>query len=200
MTTRLPAEQRRRQLLDVACGVFAERGFHATSMDDVASAAGVTKPVLYQHFPSKRALFVELLDDVGHQLLGELAIATGAATSGRERVEAGFTAYFRFVTGNEAAFRLLFGAAVRNDAEFTEIVERILDETAIAITQLIDIPGTAEHRRVLAHALIGVAEATSRDALTDDGSALEPAVLAQWVSELAWFGLRGVRADDAARK
>ncbi len=200
MATRLPAEQRRRQLLDVACGVFAERGFHATSMDDVASAAGVTKPVLYQHFPSKRALFVELLDDVGHQLLGELAIATSAVTSGRERVEAGFTAYFRFVTGNEPAFRLLFGASARNDSEFAEIVERILDETADAITQLIDIPGTAEHRRVLAHALIGVAEATSRDALTDDGNALEAAVLARWVSELAWFGLRGVRADEAARQ
>ena len=200
MTVRLPAEQRRRQLLNVACGVFAERGFHATSMDDVAAAAGVTKPVLYQHFPSKRALFVELLDDVGHQLLGELAVATSAVTSGRERVEAGFTAYFRFVTGNEAAFRLLFGAAARNDAEFEEIVERVLDETAEAIIQLIDIPGTAEHRRVLAHALIGVAEATSRDALTDDGSALEPAVLAQWVSELAWFGLRGVRADEPARQ
>lgn len=200
MATRLPAEQRRRQLLDVACGVFAERGFHATVMDDVAAAAGVTKPVLYQHFPSKRALFVELLDDVGHQLLGELAVATGAATTGRERVEAGFTAYFRFVTGNESAFRLLFGAAVLNDPEFADIVERVLDETAEAITQLIDIPGTAEHRRVLAHALIGVAEATSRDALTDDGNALEPAVLAQWVSELAWFGLRGVRADDPIQR
>jgi AcrR family transcriptional regulator len=200
MTPRLPAEQRRRQLLDVACGIFAERGFHATAMDELAAAAGVTKPVLYQHFPSKRALFVELLDDVGHQLLGELAVATGAATSGRERVEAGFTAYFRFVTGNESSFRLLFGASVRNDPEFAEIVERILDETAEAITQLIDIPGTAEHRRVLAHALIGVAEATSRDALTDDGNALEATVLAQWVSELAWFGLRGVRADEPARR
>lgn len=164
-------------------------------MDDVASKAGVTKPVLYQHFPSKRALFVELLEDVGLQLLGELAVATRGVTTGRERVEAGFTAYFRFVTGNEAAFRLLFGAAARNDVEFTEIVERILDDSAEAISQLIDIQGTAEHRRILAHALIGIAEATSRDALTDDGL-LDPTVLAQWVSELAWFGLRGVRAEE----
>jgi hypothetical protein len=51
---------------------------------------------------------------------------------------------------------------------------------------------------VLAHALIGIAEATSRDALTDDGAALEPAQLATWVSELAWFGLRGVRVDEPA--
>jgi AcrR family transcriptional regulator len=198
VTTRLPAEQRRRQLLDVACSVFATHGFHATSMDDVASAAGVTKPVLYQHFPSKRALFLELLEDVGQQLLARLAEATQGATTGRERVEEGFAAYFRFVTGNEGAFRVLFGAAARNDAEFTEVVERVLDESADAISQLIEIEGTPEHRRVLAHALIGIAEATSRDALTDDGSILEPAVLARWVSELAWFGLRGVRAEEPA--
>ena len=105
-----------------------------------------------------------------------------------------------FVTGNEAAFRVLFGAAARNDPEFTEIVERILDETAGAITQLIEIEVTTEHRRVLAHALIGIAEATSRDALTDDGSGLDPALLARWVSELAWFGLRGVRAEEPATR
>ena len=198
VVTRLPAEQRRRQLLDVACVEFAERGFHATSMDDVAAAAGVTKPVLYQHFPSKRALFVELLADVGHQLRRELAVATAAAHTGRERVEEGFAAYFRFVTGNEAAFRVLFGASARNDPEFTEIVERVLAESADAISQLIEIDGTAEHRRVLAHALIGIAEATSRDALTDNGS--DPVMLAQWVSELVWFGLRGIRAEEPAAR
>lgn len=192
--TRLPAEQRRRQLLDVACAEFAGRGFHATSMDDVAAAAGVTKPVLYQHFPSKRALFVELLDDVGHQLLRELTTSTAAAHTGRERVEEGFAAYFRFVTTNEGAFRVLFGASARNDPEFADIVERVLDESADAISQLIEIEGTAEHRRVLAHALIGIAEATSRDALTENGA--DPANLARWVSELVWFGLRGVRAEE----
>jgi len=200
VATRLPAEQRRRQLLDVACVEFAARGFHATSMDDIAAAAGVTKPVLYQHFPSKRALFVELLGDVGHQLLQELVAATGAAHTGRERVEEGFAAYFRFVTGNEAAFRVLFGASARNDPEFAEIVERVLDESAEAVSHLIEISGTSEHRRVLAHALIGVAEATSRDALTDDGSRLEPALLARWVSELTWFGLRGVRVEEPATR
>ena len=94
---RLPAEQRRTQLLEVAIEVFAERGFHATSMDDIAEAAGVTKPVLYQHFPSKRALYRELLDDVDRQLTERLVVATAGATSGRERVQEGFAAYFRFV-------------------------------------------------------------------------------------------------------
>ena len=199
MTTRLPAEQRRQQILDVACGVFADRGFHATSMDDIAAAAGVTKPVLYQHFPSKRALFIELLGELGRHLLDELAGATAAAPTGRARVEGGFAAYFRFVTGNEAAFRVLFGAAARNDSEFADVIERLLDEVAVVISTLIDIEGTEEHRRVRPHALIGVAEATSRDALTDGGAALDADRLAQWVSELAWFGLRGVRAEEPAR-
>ena len=61
MNVRLPAHERRRQLLDVALDVFAADGFHSTSMNDVAEAAGVTKPVLYQHFASKRQLYLELL-------------------------------------------------------------------------------------------------------------------------------------------
>jgi AcrR family transcriptional regulator len=192
---RLPAHQRRRQLLEVACDVFADGGFHTTAMDDIANAAGVTKPVLYQHFPSKRALFLELLDDIGRQLLDELGAATGAVETGRERVEAGFEAYFRFVTGNRAAFRLIFGASVRNDTEFARIADRVLRDAADAVSALIEIEGTEEHRRVLAHALVGVAEATSRHALTDPDASQDPEQLARWVSELVWFGLRGIRAE-----
>src|SRR5438477_480036 len=77
---RLPAVQRRRQLLDVSLEVFAQRGFHGASMAEVAEAAGVTKPVLYQHFKSKRDLYLELLDDVGQRLLEEVQKATAAAS------------------------------------------------------------------------------------------------------------------------
>lgn len=193
---RLPAEQRRRQILDVAGPVFAERGFSATTMDDVAAAAGVTKPVLYQHFPSKRALFSELLDDMGRELLTELATATRRAATGRERVERGFAAYFRFVAAQRTSFRVLFGAAARNDPDFAAIVERILDEVADVIASLIDIDAPAEHLRVLAHAIIGIAEATSRSAIIDPDADIDADALARWTSELAWFGLRGVRADE----
>src|SRR3954453_18899056 len=120
---RMPADQRRSQLFDVARDRFAVQGFHATSMDEIAEAAGVTKPVLYQHFPSKRALYVELLQDTGSQLLEALEAATKHAPSGRERVEAGFGAYFRFVVANRSSFRLLFGASMRNDPEFARVSE-----------------------------------------------------------------------------
>src|SRR5499427_5803827 len=106
---RMPADQRRQQLFDVARERFSRQGFHATSMDEIAEAAGVTKPVLYQHFPSKRALYSELLEDTGRRLLDRLAEATSRVTSGRERVESGFRAYFEFAVGDRSGFRLLFG-------------------------------------------------------------------------------------------
>ena len=105
---------------------------------------------------------------------------------------------YKVAGGNEAAIRVLFGASARNDPEFADVIEQLLDDVAGVISQLIDIEGTAEHRRVLAHALIGIAEATSRDTLTDDGSALDAEELAHWVSELAWFGLRGIRSEARA--
>jgi AcrR family transcriptional regulator len=195
MSMRLPAEQRRSQLLSVAVEVFGERGFHATSMDEVAEAAGVTKPVLYQHFPSKRALYRELLDDVDAQLVARLVDATAGAASGRERVQEGFAAYFRFVAENRAGFRLLFGASVRNDAEFAVVAERAIDRIAALIAELIEIEAPAGHRRVLAHAIVGMAEATSRR-LTNDDAEDDPDRLAGWLAEMAWFGLRGVRAEE----
>src|SRR2546427_12477455 len=94
---RLPAPRRRHQLLDVARELFAAGGFHATSMDDVAEAAGVTKPVLYQHFPSKRALYRELLEDVGARLLADIRSATAPAGTRRGRGQKRMAASLGFV-------------------------------------------------------------------------------------------------------
>src|SRR3954462_12066421 len=114
MTGRLPAAERRQQLLDVALEAFSAQGFTQTSMNDLAEAAGVTKPVLYQHFGSKRDLYLELLDDVGNRLMEEITKATASAEGPRQQVEAGFAAYFRFVSNQPAAFRLLFGGTGRS--------------------------------------------------------------------------------------
>ncbi|MGO9876256.1 MAG: TetR/AcrR family transcriptional regulator [Acidimicrobiia bacterium] len=196
MSIRLPADERRQQLLAVACDLFALSGFHDTSMDDIAEAAGVTKPVLYQHFPSKRALYVELLEDTGRRLLARLAEATSRATSGRERVEAGFRAYFQFAVGDRSSFRLLFGTSIRSDPEFARTVESILQAVADTISTLIDLPTSEDQRRVLAYALVGMGESVGRRALTEPGPEVDGDELAAWITELAWFGLRGVRAEE----
>ena len=162
-------------------------------MDDVAEAAGVTKPVLYQHFPSKRALYRELLEDVGRRLLADITAAAAPADSGRERVQNGMAAYFRFVTDNQPAFRLLFGASVRNDAEFAEMASEVLEHMAAAVADMIDVDVPIEQRAVLAHAVIGMAEAVGRRTLGDGTAEKDPELLAHWTAELVWYGLRGIR-------
>ena len=144
--SRLPAARRRQQLLDVALQVFGEVGFHPASMNDVADAAGVTKPVLYQHFRSKRELYKQVLTDVGDQLLDAIAKATAAAKSPHEQVELGFIAYFRFVEANEAAFRVLFGGGTRRDEEFAAQVAIVEGAIAEAIAALIDVEALTRHR------------------------------------------------------
>ena len=123
-------------------------------MDEIAEAAGVTKPVLYQHFPSKRALYVDLLEETGRQLLSTLADATARAESLRERVELGFRAYFRFAVGNRSAFLFLLGTSLRSDPEFARIVEEILDAAAETIATLIEIPAPDAQRQMLANAIV----------------------------------------------
>src|SRR5262245_62990314 len=106
MSTRLPAPARREQLLAVGLEVFARSGFHATSMNEVAEAAGVTKPVLYQHFASKRELYLALLHEEGARLLNAIAKATASAATPRAQVEQGFAAYFQWVAEDREAFLL----------------------------------------------------------------------------------------------
>lgn len=216
MVSRLPAQRRRRQLLDVALEVFAARGFHGVSMAELAEAAGITKPVLYQHFGSKRELYLELLDDVGGRLMDEIGKATAAASGPRQQVEAGFGAYLRFVVNHENAFRLLFGGVRRtgragratpaespegldaelavDDQDFTDAVRRVEDSIVESIAPLINADIDEDHRRLLAHGIVGLAEGTGRHWLRS-GQSGDPDLLARRLAELAWAGLRGVRRD-----
>jgi AcrR family transcriptional regulator len=191
MTSRLSATARREQLLDVALEVFARSGYHDTSMNDVAEAAGVTKPVLYQHFESKRELFQALLDAVGARMLHAIREGTSGATDGKSRTELGFRSYFRWVSQDHDAFMLLYGGASRRDQEFSRAVRRVTNGMVQAIAPLIAADIDDEHRLTLAHALVGLAEGASRR-LVERGEAFDPDEIARQVSDLAWAGLRGV--------
>lgn len=193
MSARLPAAERRQQLLDVALDVFSRKGFHEASMNDIADAAGVTKPVLYQHFRSKRELYLELLREMGDRLGEAVGKATASAAGPRQQVEAGFEAYFRWVTENQGGFQVLFAGDTRRDREFVAEVLKVETEIADAIAQLIVVDGLSEERRrLLAYGIVGISETTSRHWLADDLD-LGPAELAAQVAELAWAGLRGLR-------
>ena len=195
---RLPAAERRRQLLDVAVERFAAKGFHATSMDEIADAAGVTKPVLYQHFHSKRQLYRELLDTVGRELLETVASSAAAETAPYQRVLAGFRAYFGFVRDNSAGFELLFGSGARRTDEFADSVRKLEETVAATIGSFIDADIDVEHRNLLGYAIVGLAEVAGRrwvgqsepsDAKLNNA---EGERLAQQLADLVWAGLRAL--------
>ena len=208
---RLTADARRRQLFDVALRLFAEHGYAATTMDDIAEEAGVTKPLVYQHFESKRALYLELMDVFSRELVSRIVTATANAEGPRQQVELGFAAYFEVMVGNEQAFRLLYGRDAPDDPELGAALRRVEETIAEAIDPLIDAGLDPEHRLLLAHAVVGIAEGASRHWLDahrtktspDDGSltdtslaetdqADEAARLATRLADFAWAGLRQV--------
>jgi AcrR family transcriptional regulator len=192
MSTRLSAGARREQILDVAVQVFARQGFHGTSMNDVAEVAGVTKPVLYQHFDSKQHLYLALMEEAGNKMLGSITAATADAPTGRGKTESGFAAYFRWVAEHRDAFLLLYGTRASRDEESTLAIRRLTNHAAAAIEPLIDADIDPEHRRTLAHGLVGLAEGVSRH-LVERGREFDPDVLARQVADLAWAGLRSIR-------
>jgi AcrR family transcriptional regulator len=205
---RLTADARRRQLFEVALSLFAEHGYASTTMDDIAEAAGVTKPLVYQHFESKRALYLELMDVFSKELVTRIVKATANAEGPRQQVELGFAAYFELMVANERAFRLLYGRDAPDDPELGAALRRVEETIAQAIDPLIDAGLDPAHRLLLAHAM---AEGASRhwlDARRDQGAsadgaadggragqAVDPedgAQLAARLADFAWAGLRQV--------
>jgi AcrR family transcriptional regulator len=205
MRQRMPAAARRSQLLEVALGCFASGGYHATSMGQIADAAGVTKPVLYQHFPSKQELFLELLESVGEELIREVASSAAAETHPYQQVLAGFGAYFRFVCSRTAAFQLVFGSGARLSDEFADTVRAIETRVASTIAGFIVADVDAGHRELLGYAIVGLAEVAGRRWVAESGGpdgALDPqagAETATRLAELVWAGLRGLPGSGAAR-
>src|SRR3978361_423603 len=123
-TSRLPRGARRRQLLRAAQDVFVAQGFHAAAMDDSAARAGVSKPVLYQHFPGKRDLYLALLEEHVSELADRVAEAMGGTDDNRARVNGAVGAYYDFLAAEGEAFRLVFESDLRNDIDVRAIVDR----------------------------------------------------------------------------
>ncbi len=189
---RLSADARREQIIDVAIDVFGRAGYYGASMNDIAEAAGVTKPVLYQHFDSKSDLYRALLDEVAHRMLEAIAKATADARNGKEQTEQGFLAYFRWVAHRHDEFRLLFGGSARHDPEFSSHIRHTTDAVAAAIAPLITVDIDDTDRETLAHAIVGIAESASRH-LVAVGNEFDPDAVAHLVSSLAWAGLRSIQ-------
>ena len=164
-------------------------------MNDIADAAGVTKPVLYQHFESKRDLYLEVLAETGGRLRRAVRGAAEAAASDgpRRQVEAGFRAFFGWVDANRDGFSVLFDGDSRRDPEFREMVARAQRERVDAISEFIVADGLSpERQRMLAYGIVGLGELTCRRWIEKEID-LDADELARQVAALAWSGLRGLQ-------
>jgi AcrR family transcriptional regulator len=194
--TRMPRQARRRQLLGAAQEVFAAQGYHAAAMDDIAERAGVSKPVLYQHFPSKLELYLALVDQHAESLVARVREALASTTDNRLRVAASVGAYFDFVDGEgtdgEGGFRLVFESDLRNDAAVRERVERMTQECVDAIAETIahDTGYRAEEAQLLSIGLSGLMEVGARWWLSSPNRIPKDRAV-ELLMGLAWRGISG---------
>jgi AcrR family transcriptional regulator len=202
-TSRLPRGARRLQLLQAAQEVFVAQGFHAAAMDDIADRAGVSKPVLYQHFPGKRELYLALLELQVTELTDRVRQAISGTEDNRERVDGAVGAYFDFIDAEGEAFRLVFESDLRNDEDVRALVDRGTRACVEAIAEVIGAETGADHERalLLASGLTGLAETSARWWLASKGSVSRDEAVT-FMSALAWRGMSGfprVEPGDAPR-
>ncbi len=193
---RLPRSARRAQVLDAAREVFAEQGYHAAAMDEIADRAGVSKPVLYQHFPGKLDLYLALLDGQAEQLVEAVETALHSTSDNRQRVTRTMAAYVDFVDG-DGAHRLVFESDLRGEPAVEERISRSLTGCveAIARTIAVDTGVDQEEALLLSVALSGLAQVAARWWLTA-GTSISRERVVELLSGLAWRGISGSPRRD----
>ena len=190
--TRLPRMARRRQLLGAAQEVFVAQGYHAAAMDEIAERAGVSKPVLYQHFPGKLELYLALLDEHADGLVTTVREALASTTDNKLRVQASMQAFYDFVSGDGEAYRLVFESDLRNVAPVRARVDRANQQCAEMIAQVIaeDTNAPAEEAHLLGMGLVGMAEVSARFWLSQH-RAIPKDTAEKIIARLAWRGISG---------
>lgn len=189
---RLPRDERRATLLAAALEVFTAAGYHSAAMDEIADHANVSKPVLYQHFPSKLDLYLAVLDIHCQSLVEAIQAAVASTKDNAGRVLATVNAYFDFINREGEAFRLLFESDMVVEPQVRERLNKMSYDCATAFTTAISaetgIP--SEEAMLLAMGLIGIAQTTARHWLARDGK-IDRNVAVRLVASLQWRGISG---------
>lgn len=189
---RLPRNKRRAQLLAAAQEIFSVNGYHATAMDEIADRAGVSKPVLYQHFPGKLELYTALLEEHVNDLVTGVKSALHSTPDNKQRVQAAVGAFFDFVNGNTGAYRMVFESDLRGEEQVQQAVERATSDTVDAITETItaDAGLDSGRARLLAAGLVGLSQVSARFWL-ENHSSIDREEAVELIATLAWRGIGG---------
>jgi AcrR family transcriptional regulator len=195
---RLPRDERRAILLSAALEVFTAAGYHSAAMDEIADRANVSKPVLYQHFPSKLDLYLAVLDLHIDSLVFELQKAISSTADNEQRVHATVVAYFAFIENEGEAFRLLFESDMNVEPQVRERLNRMTYDTAAAVSAIIsnDTGLPKEVAMMLGVGLIGYTQVTARHWLDRD-SKLSRQQAVELVENLMWRGISGFPLSES---
>ncbi|AEF42203.1 TetR/AcrR family transcriptional regulator [Hoyosella subflava] len=191
--TRLPRGARRAQLLHAASDVFASQGYHAAGMDEIAERAGVSKPVLYQHFPSKLDLYLAVLQAHVEKLISGVRQALRSTTHNKQRLYAAVMAFFDFVDNDTQGYRLIFQSDALSDPSVQERVEQASEDCIDAVFDLVSHDsGLDPYRaRMLAVGLVGVSQVNARYWL-EANRPISKSDAVETTVTLAWGGLSHV--------
>lgn len=190
---RLPRSVRERQILDAAVEVYAARGFHLASMDEISEVAGISKPMIYAYLGSKEELFVACIQREANRLIEAIGTAVDPEVTPDEQLWRGLRVFFDYVHRNRASWTLVHRQAAAGGepfaTEFGQWRERavVLIATLLArATENAVRPMQVQQMEPFAAALVGASESlldwwTEHPEHTADG-------LAMRLMNLAWMG------------
>ncbi|MGO2051436.1 TetR/AcrR family transcriptional regulator [Arthrobacter sp. MYb211] len=189
-TQRMPREARRRQLLQAAHQVFVAHGYHGASMDEIAEVALVSKPVLYQHFPGKRELYLALLDSHLADFTKLLDDAISSTNENRQRVFETINTYYQYIKRESQAYRLIFESDVLSDPLVAARIEEFNNALATSISKVVvkDTDLDEDEGLLVGRALAGLSQVSARYWATS-GEPVDQETAVDLISRLAWRGI-----------
>jgi AcrR family transcriptional regulator len=185
----LPRQEREQQMLDAAVAVFSRRGFHMASMDEIAEAAGVSKPMIYAYLGSKDELFSACIRREARRLIKLITVAAPPGLTTQQRLHHGLLAFFTFVTEHRDGWIVLYRQARAREPFAGEIAAA--RQQIIALVANLLAPTSAEDAEEevvpIAYAVVGGAEALSDWALENPEET--PEDLTTRLVNIFWTGL-----------
>jgi AcrR family transcriptional regulator len=193
-------EQRRRSaVMRAGLEVFAEKGFHLASMDDIAERAGVSKPILYQHFSSKHELYLGILDERVEAIVQQVRSAIESASTNKSRLEAAISCYFNLIDDADLGYRLIFESDFTMNHDVRARVEDVVSQVSrIVGSEVSKQTGMSlGEANILAGGLSGMAQAAGWRWLRL-GRPISMELAISQTLDLAWNGLASIQSKEVS--
>lgn len=197
--TRMSASERREQLIDVARGLFAQKGFDATSIEEVAARAKVSKPVVYEHFGGKEGLYAVIVDRELTAIASTVTEALGSTSSASLTVERAALALLTYIESSPDGFRILSSGNDRASGTYSTLLADVAIEVSGLLASRFSAHGLDPRTAPLyAQMLVGIVAMPAQWWLENRTMSKEE--VAAHMVNLAWNGLRAIDPRPALRQ